>query len=720
MDEDCLYNIGIEREGLRCDEDGVLSKLPHPEVFGDRMKNNFITTDWGEAQMELRTPVCSSTKECYEKLNEITNVVLCELNDRKEFIWPYSMQCILPKEEDFPFGNYGTFEEEHEYEMYLYKKYGYKMHCMSGIHVNFSMNSILFEKIKQIYKDIPHNIDDAYFKIMRVFMKRAWILMYVFGATPIQIDSEETSKLSLRNSEKIGFKNNKGIEIDLTSKQGYIDSIKDSISAGSIKSAKEAYVPIRAKSRHKSLTLEELEAGEINHIEVRLCDINPFDKCGINKEQMDLTVLFLINCLTKNEESCTNYYYKDVAKNGLSEEQIQELINEFKDYREINEQLDLDFDETIEKELNKINSNSENVADNVIRICKEEGLLTGMLSLAKKYSQDAENMRYKLTGYPELEASTQVLIKDAISKGVDYKIIDAKKSFIELSNGNARECVVQASKTSKDSYIFPIITDDKVYAKRIMIENGVDTPACKILNKKMGEDKINRIIKTIVGQKVVIKPKTTNYGDGITIINNPATEENLKTAIEYAFTFDSEILVEEYIEGNEYRFLVINGKCLHVVWRRRASVVGDGVSNIKELISQKENTEMYKRFNRKIAITPPMLEYLEERGYSLEYVPPKDERVYLHKVSNASKGGEAVDVNDIVPEYYKRIAEKLVKAFNAKICGVDFIINDMDSLEYKVIELNDNPGILLNESPVEGKGIKVGFEILKLLGLIEK
>ena len=54
-----------------------------------------------------------------------------------------------------------------------------------------------------------------------------------------------------------------------------------------------------------------------------------------------------------------------------------------------------------------------------------------------------------------------------------------------------------------------------------------------------------------------------------------------------------------------------------------------------------------------------------------------------------------------------------------KYVGVDIIIDDLNSKEYKVIELNDNPGILSNEYPVEGTGVKAGIEILKLLNLIE-
>lgn len=78
------YNIGIEREGLRTTKDGKLSNLPHLKVFGNRNTNAFVTTDFGAAQLELRTTPCSTTKECYDKLLNVTNVVLEEL--RKEGI----------------------------------------------------------------------------------------------------------------------------------------------------------------------------------------------------------------------------------------------------------------------------------------------------------------------------------------------------------------------------------------------------------------------------------------------------------------------------------------------------------------------------------------------------------------------------------------------------------------------------------------------------------
>ena len=73
------YKVGIEREGLRTNKNGHLSDLPHQRVFGNRNTNAFVTTDFGAAQIELRTTPCATTKECYEKLLNVTNVVLEEL-----------------------------------------------------------------------------------------------------------------------------------------------------------------------------------------------------------------------------------------------------------------------------------------------------------------------------------------------------------------------------------------------------------------------------------------------------------------------------------------------------------------------------------------------------------------------------------------------------------------------------------------------------------------
>jgi len=715
MENTKMYNIGIERESLRCNKNGELSKTAHPEIFWDRMENAFITTDFGEAQLELRTPVCNTTKECYEKIENITDVVLNELNSRNELLWPYSMPCILPREEDFVFGNYGN-QEEHEYEMFLYKKYGYKMHCMSGIHINFSINKDFYEKIRVNNPKLPENMDDAYFLIMKNFLKLAWVPIYFLGCTPIQYENNEKSEISLRNTQKQGFSTRRNLEIDFSNKKAYIQSIRNEIKNGTILNAKEAYIPIRAKSKSKNNVLDELENGEVDHIEVRLCDLNAFDKCGISKADLDFVIAFLFYCLICNNECDINY--QEVAENGLNEEQQKQLLTIIKQLEKLNAEYKLDCDDGI-NELNEVYRTKETKAEKIKRLVQESDIVTVNLELAEKHMQDALEHKYCIPQYMKLQPSTIALIKDAITAGIDYEIINEEKNFIMLKNKDHKEYVVEATKTRLDSYIFPYITDDKIFAKEIIKSNNLNVPYGDVINKDMEEVETNLIKEKYCGKAMVVKPRNTNCGNGITVFDEPATREEIEKAIEYAFIFDRDIILEEYVKGKEYRFLVIDGKCNNVVWRRSASVVGDGVSTIKELIKAKDEEEWHKLLWHPMKIEQPVKMFLEKQGLSFESIPNKDERVFIRENSNCSTGGETVIVTNDIPEYFKRISEQVARLFNAKICGVDIIIENIQEKKYKIIEINDNPGIGIIQWPYEGKGERIGLEILKLLEFLK-
>ena len=713
-----LYNIGVERESLRCSEDGKLSVNMHPAIFGDRMYNNFISADWGETQIEIRTPVCSSTTECYEKLEEITNVVLAELKEQNDLLWPYSMPCKLPNEKDFIFGQYGDREKgrsEAKYEKELFDKYGYRMHSISGIHVNFNLTDFLLDKLKKMYSNIPENKDDIYCKMMNSFVKKAWQLMYYFGSTPIQVENDVECKFSLRNTDKYGFGNGETLPVDYINRNAYLKSIEDIVSSGKVLSAREIYTPIRAKSKNKDNMLQELKDGEISYIEVRVLDLNPFDKCGISKRDLDFLVVFLINCLV--DENIKEYNYKEIAEFGINDKQYDILLKEFEKYRTLNEKLGLNADEGIEEMYNVCISNNTR-ANRIKTISNQEGLNNSMLNFAKQYMNDAYQNRYTIKSFPNLETSTVVIIKDAITQGVDYNVINEDKSFIELIHNGKREYVFQATKTSRDSFIFPYITDDKFFAKKIMKEHGIYVPEGIMINKKMKSKEQEKLISNFDNRSVVIKPRTTNCGIGITVFEESVPKEELLDAVKYAFEFDDNVILEEYIKGNEYRFLCIDGKCLSVVWRRSASVVGDGRTTILELIEKKRKEPWHDLLKKPVKIDPPMEEFLKLHGYNLNSIIPENKRVFLRKNSNVSTGGETVDMTKIMPQYFKDIAEKAASIFNAKICGVDIIIDDLSTSDYKMIEINDNPGIAINEWPYEGKGRRIGLDILKLLELI--
>ena len=707
------YCVGIEREGLKCTKDGYLANTKNSELF----KNTFIGTDFGMSQLELRTPVCESTTECYDKLENITDIVINELEKENKLLWPYSMPCILPDNNNFI--NTNSNKEEKLYHLKLLKKYSSKMLYMSGVHVNFSINKLFYKKMKTLNKNLPQNIDDAYMKIMRAFVKKAWILIYLFGATPLQYGQNSFScAYSIRNSLKQGFKNNKLIEINFQDKQKYIDSIENNIQVGNIMSARELYIPIRAKGINKN-ELDHLRDKNINHIEIRICDLNPFDKCAISKEQLDFIIAFLFNCLVDEDTYSADYRF--VAENGISDIQYDIIEKEIQKILQTNNKFDLEFEPSI-KEVFKQFKTRKTYASRIEDLINSKGYISGLLELASQYSIDAANNKYLIkSDNKKLSAATAAIIKDALSYGIDYKIINNKNydCFVEFIKNQHKEYVIGGTRTKKDCFILPYITDDKYFAKDLMQKNGINVPKGIMINNSQNEIEKEKLYSIFYNKPCVVKPRTTNGGTGITVFSGAVDKNVLKRAINHAFKFDHNIMVEEYIKGNEYRFIVIDGKCISVVFRRSASVVGNGKNTIQELIAIKDKEPWHFLLRNRMKIDEPLKMFLAYQNLTLDYIPKKDERIYLRENSNCSTGGESVNVTQQMPYIFKKVAEKAAKVFNAKVCGIDMIIDDLTKNDYAIIEINDDPGYDINEWPYEGKEVKIGLEILKMLKLVK-
>ena len=324
-----------------------------------------------------------------------------------------------------------------------------------------------------------------------------------------------------------------------------------------------------------------------------------------------------------------------------------------------------------------------------------------------------------LNGYPELEPSTVCVIKAAIKHDLKYEILDESRSFIKVYNEDKEEYIYQATKTSKDISTFPFITDNKELVKNILRENNFNTPDGIILEKKFTKKEIDYLINPYIDKSVVVKPNTTNKGIGITVFEKTVSQKDLKDAIKNAFKYDSKVIVEEFKKGLEYRFLVIGDECVCVLHRRSASVIGDGKSTINDLIKNKNAEPWHGLSGRLITIDDGLKQILKRQKYSLKSIPEKDKRVFLRDNSNCSTGGESIDITEEVPDEFKRVAVKAAKLFNAKICGVDILIDNFNKFEYSIVELNDNPGIGICECPYEGKGQPIGEKILQLLGFIQ-
>lgn len=753
-------NFGLEKENVRVDKEGHLALTAHPAEFGDKLENAFIKTDFSESQVEVVTPVCKSLEEMYGFLENLQDIVSSTL--KNEYLWPQSNPPILPSDGEIPIAYYGeTGKVEREYREKLAEKYGRKKQLLSGIHFNFSFDEDFLSYVHREFssiKDFKEFKNDIYLRTVKNFLKFRWFLIYLTGASPVfhksYIDSCSEISESLENgtsySENLvslrngvcGYKNKEDFPMNYSNLNDYIESIKELIHSNKIENASELYSPIRVKSIGGKNSLEILKNDGIKYVEIRILDLNPLNKIGIFLEDLYLINIFLIYMLLKEdtqfneeEQEISNINHNIVATLGRKSD-LKILNSNSEKVLLKDEALKIIYDmELLVKKLgikeelllNTLSEAKEKILDpkqtysyKILQGIKEKSYIDFHIDKAKEYLNETQKKRFNLVGYEDLELSTQILIKDSIKKGIEFKVLDRKENFIRLSFNGKTEYVKQATKTSKDSYSTVLVMENKVVTKEVLKENKVRVP--------MGEDYGS--IEEAMGdyykfenQKIVIKPKSTNFGIGISIFKDGFNKDAFRRALEIAFSNDNTVLVEEFIEGKEYRFLVIDDEVVGILHRVPANVCGNGVNNISELVKEKNKDSLrgkgYKTPLEKISLGEIEEMFLKAQGKDFTYVPNKDEIVYLRENSNVSTGGDSIDYTDKIDESYKEMAIKAAKAVGASICGVDMMITNINEKiskdNYGIIELNFNPAIHIHCYPYKGENRNVGEKVLNLL-----
>lgn len=730
--------IGIEKEGLRVNPDGSLATTDHPETLGSRSHHPYIQTDFSEVQLELITPPLKSSKSMQRWLAALHDVTYHSMKE-EELIWPLSMPGTLPEEKQIPIAKLEN-QADVAYREYLAGIYGKKKQMQSGIHVNFEFDQSFIDSLYQKQTEIINKEafkSAVYMKLSRNFLRYRWVLSYLFGASPtvcndFYSDSESVPKdfvRSLRNSQ-LGYVNSKNVVVSYETLNAYVDSIEKLVESGDLSEEREFYASIRLRGTKQVHGL--LDKG-ISYVELRNFDLNPFDAFSINKQTLNFVKLFCFALIWMDEESTAVNSKTGDDKNHLTalehpkkESQFKAeglaLLEEMRDMIESTNQHEKAL-ELVSWAEDVFEHPEKTVAAQIVDGIQAAGDYVSFgMELAKQYKQDAMEKPYQLRGFTSLEMSTQLLIHDAIQLGIKVKVIDEYDQFVKLTYKGHVEYVKNGNMTAKDTYISSLIMANKTVTKKILAENGFHIPAG---GEYQTVEKAQQAFWRYENRPIVIKPKSTNYGVGISIFKQGPTKEDFNQAVTIAFKEDESILVEEYIPGTEYRLFVANNKVPAVLLRTPANVVGNGTLSVKALVEQK-NQDPLRGTNHRAPLEIIQLGEIEqlmlkEQGYSVESVPEKGETVYLRENSNISTGGDSIDVTDEMDESYKEIAVQMARAIEANVTGIDLIIPDLtkastpESPGYTVIEANFNPAMHMHAYVYKGKNRRLTKEILTML-----
>jgi GNAT-family acetyltransferase (TIGR03103 family) len=308
-------------------------------------------------------------------------------------------------------------------------------------------------------------------------------------------------------------------------------------------------------------------------------------------------------------------------------------------------------------------------------------------------------------GLEHLNPYALIIAEEALRRGIRVEVTDAEWGELRLSVGG-RTVLTRESLSEFTTAVAMSRCDDKRVTRRIMRRAGVRV-AQGAVAREGDLDEARSLLKAI-GQ-VVVKPARGEQGRGITV--GVRDDEGLDRAVDHALQFCPDVLVEELVDGDDLRVLVIDREVVAAAVRRPAEVVGDGRHTVDELIrATSRRRERATDGESTIPVDSVTAEVVAEAGYAMDDVPPHGERIRVRRTANLHTGGTIDDVTDRLHPEIAEAAVRAAEALGIPVTGIDFLVPAVDGPDYVFIEANERPGLANHEpQPVAERFVDLLF-----------
>lgn len=314
----------------------------------------------------------------------------------------------------------------------------------------------------------------------------------------------------------------------------------------------------------------------------------------------------------------------------------------------------------------------------------------------------------------EIGPSTYALLMEAKRRGIpNIKIGDG--SFYQLGYGKKSK-LIEATITGNTRAIAVDVASDKLLTKEILFNQNLP-----VARGGRVSNTLDLLLKAeSIGYPVVLKPRYGNQGRGVVV--NIRDERTLLKEYNILKNTYNELMIEKYIEGDDYRVLLVDYKVVAVSRRVPPEIIGDGLKTVHELIEElncdPRRGDDHEKPLTKVKITSELLFYLSSKGITLNTVLNKGDSLRIRDNANLSTGGISIDYSDKISKYNCTICERAAKAISLDVCGIDLCSKDLSKpLEEEgiIVEVNAAPGIRMHEYPCKGEKRNVSEDIIASL-----
>jgi GNAT-family acetyltransferase (TIGR03103 family) len=293
----------------------------------------------------------------------------------------------------------------------------------------------------------------------------------------------------------------------------------------------------------------------------------------------------------------------------------------------------------------------------------------------------------------DLNPYARIIADEAMRRGIWVEVLDAETGEMRLTHGG-RSVITRESLSEFTSAVAMCRCDDKRLTRRLVSEAGIKVPRARLATFDDGD----YAFLQEVGE-VVVKPTRGEQGKGITVgVSAEKGPDELAAAVARAREQHPEVLIEERVEGDDLRLVVINGRVVAAALRMPPEIIGTGDHTVRDLIAAESRRRSAATGGEsKIPIDDLTEATVGEAGWQLDDVLPQGTRLRVRRTANLHQGGTIHDVTAQVNSELCRVAVAAAEAIGIPVTGIDLLVPDVTGAEYAFIEANERPGLANHE-----------------------
>lgn len=290
----------------------------------------------------------------------------------------------------------------------------------------------------------------------------------------------------------------------------------------------------------------------------------------------------------------------------------------------------------------------------------------------------------------KLNPYAAIIVNEARRRGIAVDVLDEEQNYFSLSFGG-RSILCRESLSELTTAVAMSMCDDKRVTSRLLAKGGLCVPK----QEPAGSAQDN---EAFLGEhrRVVVKPARGEQGAGVSVdIREPS---ELALAVERAQATDADVILEQFVEGEDLRIIVINYEVVAAAVRKPPQIIGTGRHSIAKLIEkQSRRRSAATGGESRIPLDEETRRYVKAAGYSLDAILPEGEVLKVRATANLHTGGTIHDVTAKLHPCLRDAAMDAARILDIPVVGLDFVVPRVDGEEYAIIEANERPGLANHE-----------------------